>query len=99
MENVTIKYDEWKNSLEYAKEIEQSMKTAYEYCSTLKATIYGSSWKGKSRDAFLTYVEIIAQYHKELNEILSKQTKALKNIEKYRDNFSNDSMVTEVKQL
>lgn len=84
---------------QYAIDLENSMDTAYSHCKTLKSMVYSASWKGEIRDQFITYIEIIEQYHKELNDILEMQTEALGNIEKYRNNFSNDLFVKAVNQL
>jgi uncharacterized protein YukE len=82
-----------------AKAIETSLKTAYEQCGTLLSYTQAANWDGKSRDAFITYLEIIHQYHNDLNEIVKLQTTALNNLNQYINDFEKDSSVKEVRNL
>ncbi|MUK87587.1 hypothetical protein GMD78_04125 [Ornithinibacillus sp. L9] len=82
-----------------ARAMESSLKSTYRQCESLISIVQSASWKGKSRDAFITYLEIINQYHKELKEAATLQTKALNNLEGYIDDFKKDSSVREVRNL
>lgn len=82
-----------------ARAIETSLKTAYEQCGTLLSYTQSAKWDGKSRDAFITYLEIIHQYHNDLNEIVKLQTTALNNLKRYMNDFKNDNSVKEVRNL
>lgn len=82
-----------------AKALERSIEAAYRDCGTLIARVESAKWSGKSRDTFLSYMELIEQYHKELVSIVKLQTKALDNLEGYKKDFLQDSAVSEVKNL
>ncbi|WP_210470763.1 hypothetical protein [Sporosarcina sp. 6E9] len=82
-----------------AKAIEASVKKTYESCEKLAGYVHSAKWSGKSRDNFLTYLEIIQLYHKDITSAVEKQTKALNNLERYVDDFKRDSAVQEVRNL
>lgn len=82
-----------------ASNIETSIKRTEMYCGTLVSTVASSSWKGKSREAFLSYIEIIEGYHKDLTSAVQLQTKALNNLERYINEFSKDNRVSRIRDL
>lgn len=82
-----------------AKALEKSIKNTFNTCEQLTSYLHSAKWNGKSRDAFLSYLEIIQQYHKDLTSAVGKQTKALNNLDGYLDDFLQDSSVREVKNL
>ncbi|MEN2768987.1 WXG100 family type VII secretion target [Ornithinibacillus xuwenensis] len=82
-----------------AKTLESSLKSTYSQCEDLISFVQSAKWEGKSRDAFITYLEIIYQYHKDLKKAASLQTKALNNLDGYIDDFSKDNSVREVRNL
>lgn len=82
-----------------AKDLEQSIDKTYDTCNQLMGYIHSAQWSGKSRDAFLTYLEIIQKYHKDLKSAVAKQTVALNHLEGYMDDFLQDGSVKEVKKL
>lgn len=82
-----------------AKTIETSVGKTYDSCEKLISYIHSAKWSGSSRDSFLTYIEIIQKYHKDLKSAVAKQTKALNNLEGYVDDFQRDSAVKEVRNL
>ena len=84
---------------QHATELEKSIKLSYQYCLALKSMVNSASWKGEARDQFLTYIELIEQYHEEIKEVIPLQTEALKNIEKYRNDFSKHISVKAVNEL
>ncbi len=82
-----------------ANALEQSVKSTYESCEQLISYIQSAKWSGKARDTFLTYLEIIRQYHKDMESALGKQTEALNNLEGYFNDFLQDSSVRDVRNL
>lgn len=82
-----------------AKSLESSIKNSYKQCEELISYTHSATWSGKARDSFLTYLEIIYQYHKDLKEAASLQTKALNNLEGYFNDFNNDGSVRKVRNL
>ena len=82
-----------------AKAIELSVGKTYASCGKLISYVHAAKWSGKSRDNFLTYIEIIQLYHKDLQSAVEKQTKALNNLDQYVGDFNRDSSVKEVRNL
>lgn len=82
-----------------AKALEQSINLTYDQCEQLISYVNSAKWSGKSRDAFLTYLEIIQKYHRDMKSAVAKQTKALNNLDGYFDDFLQDGSVREVRNL
>jgi hypothetical protein len=82
-----------------AKALEQSIEQTYESCEQLISYLHSAKWSGKSRDSFLSYLEIIQKYHYDMKSAVAKQTKALNNLDGYVDDFLQDGSVREVKNL
>jgi uncharacterized protein YukE len=82
-----------------AQALENSINTTYQQCEELISYTQAATWDGQARDAFLTYLEIIYQYHNDLKEAAALQTKALNNLEGYFNDFQSDSAVREVRNL
>ena len=49
-----------------AKILEQSIKTSRDTCEQLISYVLAAEWSGKARDSFLSYLEIIQKYHKDI---------------------------------
>ncbi|MGE6260577.1 WXG100 family type VII secretion target [Heyndrickxia sporothermodurans] len=99
MGSVKIYGDKVNEAKAAAKALEQSVKTSHEKCEQLISYLHSAKWSGKSRDAFLSYIEIIQKYHKDLSSAVAKQTKALNNLDGYYNDFLQDSSVKEVRNL
>lgn len=99
MGNVKIDVDKVNEARIAAKEIVKSVETTYDSCERLISYVQAAKWNGKSRESFLAYLEIIRDYHKDLKSAVKKQTKALKNLERYLDEYQNDSEVRKVRNL
>lgn len=99
MGSVKIHDDKVKEAQIAAKALEQSIQTSLTSCDELISYILAAKWSGKARDSFLSYLEIIQQYHSDMLEATKKQTKALNNLEGYYHDFLQDSSVKEVRNL
>lgn len=99
MDKVLIHDEKVREAQIAAKELEKSLKTTYEQCQQLLSFVHSAKWSGKARDSFLTYMEILEQFHKDMVEAAGKQTKALHNLDGYRSDFLQDSSVREVRNL
>lgn len=82
-----------------AQALERSIDTTYNTCETLTSYVLSASWEGKTRDSFITYLEILKQYHQEMLTTVKKQTKALNNLEGYTNDFKQDNSVRAVRNL
>lgn len=68
-------------------------------CKSVISYVEGASWSGKSRDAFLTFMELIEKYHADVKKNYKKQKKALTALEDYVEDFENTSYSKDVKRL
>ena len=99
MGSVRIDGDKVNEAKVAAKALEQSIEQTYESCEQLISYLHSAKWSGKSRDSFLSYLEIIQKYHHDLKSAVAKQTTALNNLDGYFDDFLQDGSVREVKNL
>lgn len=99
MANVKINDTQLQEARRAAGQIENSLQSTLNQCNTLISYVHGAKWEGKSRNTFLSYLEIIQQYHQDLYEAVKLQTTALNNVERYKNDFLNDSSVKEVRNL
>ncbi|MBC6310990.1 WXG100 family type VII secretion target [Listeria sp. FSL L7-1582] len=98
-DKVEIYGDEAKEARKLAKEIDTALKNSYTDATSLQSFVHGVTWKGKSKDAFVAYLDIIVQYHKDVKSAMKEQTKALENLETYIEAYDSESKVREVKNL
>lgn len=99
MGNVRIHKSNVAEAKKAAKDLEKSIDTTYNTCETLTSYALSASWEGKTRDSFITYMEILKQYHHEMLTTIQKQTKALNNLETYTNDFRQDNSVKAVRNL
>lgn len=99
MDKVIIHEDKLNEAKTAAKVLEKSVDQTYETCKLLLEYVNKAEWSGNARDSFLTYLEIIEKYHKDMKEAVKKQTSALNNLDGYMDDFLKDASVKEVKNL
>lgn len=99
MANVIIHEDKLNEAKAAAKVLEKSVDQTYDTCKELLAYVNKAEWSGNARDSFLTYLEIIEKYHKDMKVAVKKQTNALNNLDGYMDDFLKDHSVKEVKNL
>ena len=60
-----------------AKILEQSIKTSHDTCEQLISYVSAAEWSGKARDSFLSYLEIIQKYHKDIEAAVAIANKGL----------------------
>jgi uncharacterized protein YoxC len=98
-EDVQIKSSELEQVQRAAKRLQASLDKSYEQCEALLKAANVDGWEGKSRDSFLTYLELIAQYHADLKVAAELQGKALDNLRGYKYDFLNSALVREVRDV
>lgn len=65
----------------------------------MKAYVESGKWSGKTRDAFLSYLELIIELNADMKDALKDHTSALDALEKHIEDFSKLSEVQEIKNL
>ncbi|MBC1521689.1 WXG100 family type VII secretion target [Listeria aquatica] len=99
MGNVKIKASKVAEAKAQAKIVEDSLRETQKKCSDLTSYVASAKWDGKTRDSFLTYIELIEKYHKEVKSRYKKQRKALQKLSEFEADFEESSQVREVKRL
>lgn len=87
------------SAISYAQNIENGMKDSLNQAKDLKAYVTGAKWNGKTRDAFLSYLDLIIQYNSEMVEAFEGHTKALKELDKSIQTYGDIQKVRAIKQL
>lgn len=98
-EEIEIYGSEALNALSYAEQIEQGVKDSLQQARELQAYVISSHWNGKTRNAFLSYLELLIQFNTKMAEALEGHTKALKELDEHIQSFTNHPEVKEIKKL
>lgn len=72
------------NAISYAEQIEKGVKDSLQQAKELQAYVISSHWNGKTRDAFLSYLELLIQFN-----LIQKWQKHLKGIRKHLKSLIN----------
>lgn len=96
---VEISGDKTIDAITYAQQIENSVKDALRQAKDLQSTVKHSQWNGKTRDAFLCYLELIIKLNVDMVDALEDHTKALKDLDTHIHTFSNTNEVRIIKNL
>ncbi|EIT87213.1 hypothetical protein A374_01409 [Fictibacillus macauensis ZFHKF-1] len=99
MQSTTIDGEKLSSAIKHADKVEASIKESLKTCKDLIAYAKQAQWRGDTRDAFLTYVEILYQYHADFAEASEKQTKALKQLKDNIGKFPENPYVKEVNSI
>ncbi|MFP7493407.1 WXG100 family type VII secretion target [Terribacillus saccharophilus] len=98
-ENVQIDGTELDRAQKAARKLRDSIEKAYGQCEALQQSATVDGWEGKTNASFITYLELIKQYHADLKDAADLQCQALENLTGYRYDFMNDALVKEVRHL
>lgn len=99
MGKVEINDSDLQQAIYYSKAIQEALYTSYTKSNDLKSYMKSAKWSGSTRRAFEAYLDLITQYHKDMNCIMRKHTKALENLNTYMENFENCEGVRKVRKL
>lgn len=91
---IKIRVSEVPDLVENSKNVKTHLENSYKASESLHAYIKGSNWGGESKLAFLTYLEIVKQYHRDLSMAFEHQTSAMDNVgTNYEEYYSNSVRV------
>jgi uncharacterized protein YukE len=99
MGKVEINDSDLQQAIHYSKAIQEALHTSYTKSNDLKSYVKSAKWSGSTRRAFEAYLDLITQYHKDMNSIMKKHTKALENLNTYMKNFEDSADVRKVRKL
>ncbi|PEI72630.1 WXG100 family type VII secretion target [Bacillus wiedmannii] len=98
-QEIEIHGNEISTAISYAEQIEKGVKDSLEQAKALQAQVTCSRWSGKTRDAFVCYLELLIQYNAQIADTLEIQTRALKELDKSIHSFTNRDEVVKMKIL
>lgn len=98
-EKIVIHQSKLATLKEAATTVKTTLSTTLDSCRELISYVESSTWKGKSRDEFLTYIEIIYEHHKSFHEAAEMQVKALNDLQSNIDGFDNLSEAKGLKDV
>ncbi len=82
-----------------SKSLDTELSDALKQSKSLLKKVQGMKWKGNARDSFISYLDIISQYHDDINENAKKQHKAFSKLNSKIDDYGSDETVVEVKRI
>ncbi|MEC1262250.1 WXG100 family type VII secretion target [Bacillus swezeyi] len=98
-EAVKLSHNGTIKALSHAKAIEKHVSDSLNKAKELKSYVESGKWSGKTRDAFLSYLELIIDLNADMKDALEDHTSALNVLEKSIDDFSKLSEVKEIQNL
>lgn len=99
MSKVEIVNAKLTQAIEASIKIENALNRSFIRSNKLIAYTNSSKWKGKSKDAFSAYLDLVNQYHKDLVHVLKEHTNALKKLDANINSFDENPEVRKVKNL
>ena len=87
------------NAANYSESVNEDLKDTLKQAEALLDKVSDMKWKGNARDAFVSYLDIVSQYHKDIESKAKDQHKAFKNLSEKIDGYSSDDSVVEVKRI
>lgn len=98
-ETVKISHNGTIKAHSHAKAIEKHVGDSLKKAKELKAYVESGKWSGKTRDAFLSYLELIIELNADMKDALKDHTAAIDALQMHIDDFSKLSEVQEIKNL
>ncbi|QHZ45834.1 MULTISPECIES: WXG100 family type VII secretion target [Bacillus] len=98
-EAVEISHNGAAEALAHAKAIEKHVSDSLNKANELKSYVESGRWSGKTRDAFLSYLELIIDLNADMKKALKDHTSSLKHLEKHIGDFSKLSEVKDIQSL
>lgn len=87
------------NAISKSKDAHERLEDSYNECVSLHGFVRGSEWGGESKLAFLTYLEIVMQYHGALSSAFDAQTSALESLDNHYDDYYSNNKVKGVRNI
>ncbi|MDM5191268.1 DUF5081 family protein [Bacillus hominis] len=73
MGKVEIIDSDLQQAVQYSKAIQEALRTSYDKSNDLKSYVKSAKWSGSTRGSFEAYLDLITQYHKDMNKIVPHQ--------------------------
>lgn len=99
MADLKISHSELSKAIQLSKEIEKELTNSYDTVAQLRSYLGSVAWSGQTKDAFLTYLDIIFKYHHDLNQIMTKHREAVESLERSVNEYNSSSEVGTIKGL
>lgn len=97
MAELKVSYGELGTAIQLSQEITKELASSYQTVSELKNYLNSAGWSGQTRNAFLTYIDLIHQYHSDLLAIMESHNSALSGLKTSVDEYNSSSEVATIK--
>ncbi|WP_253907703.1 WXG100 family type VII secretion target [Bacillus sp. WMMC1349] len=87
------------DAIRFAKILEKGVTDSLKQAKDLKTKIDGGKWSGKTRDAFLCYLELILQLHEDVEQAMKDHTSALNHLHQSMIDILSNSEITALNRL
>ncbi|MDA7028105.1 WXG100 family type VII secretion target [Bacillus sp. CLL-7-23] len=98
-DKVHIDHSELSEAIKHAKKIEKGVTDSLEKAKNLKTKIEDGEWSGQTRDACLCYLELIVQFHGDIESAVKDHTSAVKDLHKTMVDFLENPEINAIKRL
>lgn len=99
MSKIEIRGSELSEAITAAETMKKTVSSSLKKAQALKNKVNSSKWSGKAQESFVAYLDLICQYHDDLDTSMSKQKKALENLEKSISSFDGLPAPSKVRSL
>ncbi|MHC5215118.1 WXG100 family type VII secretion target [Enterococcus sp. LJL128] len=99
MSKIEIQGNELEEVIEAAETMKKGIGDTLTKAKSLKAKVEATEWTGKNKKAFVAYLDLIYQYHEDLNKAMKAQKTAVKNLKSNISSFDNLSEPSKVRSL
>ena len=99
MADLEINKNKLGKAIKLSGNIKNDLSDAYEEAQALGVFLKNAKWKGRTKDAFQTYIEIIIKYHGDLNDIMVEHEKVIEGLWQKIEDYRNSEFVNRIKGL
>lgn len=99
MADLKVSYADLESAIQLSQEINNELASSYQTVGDLKAYLESAKWSGQTRNAFLTYLNLISSYHADLMAIMQSHEAAVKSLKASVDAYNGSAEVGTIRGL
>lgn len=97
MAELKVTYSELETALQLSKDINKELASSYQTVGELRSYLEGVMWSGQTKNAFMTYLNLIYQYHNDLIGIMTEHETAVTSLKQSIDDYNSSSEVASIR--
>lgn len=97
MAELKIIYAELETALQLSKDINKELASSYQTVGELRSYLESAAWSGQTKNAFMTYLNLIYQYHNDLIGIMKEHETAVTSLKQSIDDYNSSSEVASIR--